>query len=47
LAREVVALRLAIEEVATKDFVRDEVQKVLEEILAELRDGKKPPKKAK
>lgn len=47
LAREVVALRLAIEEVATKDFVRDEVQKVLEEILAELREGKKPPKKAK
>jgi len=47
LAREVVALRLAIEEVATKDFVRDEVQKVLEEILAELREDKKPPKKAK
>ncbi len=47
LAREVVALRLAVEEVATKDFVRDEVQKVLEEILAELRENKKPPKKAK
>lgn len=47
LAREVVALRLAVEEVATRDFVRDEVQKALEEILAELREGKKPPKKAK
>jgi hypothetical protein len=42
-----VALRLAVEEVATKDFVRDEVQKALEEILAELREGKKPSKKAK
>lgn len=47
LAREVVALRLAVEEVATRDFVRDEVQKALEEILAELREGKKSPKKAK
>ena len=47
LAREVAALRLAIEEVATKDFVRDETQRVLEEILAELRENKKPTKKAK
>lgn len=47
LAREVAALRLAIEEVATKDFVRDETQRVLEEILAELRENKKPSKKAK
>ena len=42
LAREVAALRLAIEEVATKQFVRDEVQGVLEEILEELRSQKKP-----
>lgn len=47
LAREVVALRLAVEEVATKDFVRDEVRKALEEILAELRESKKSPKKTK
>lgn len=37
LAREVAALRLAIEEVATKDYVRDEVQEALREILSELR----------
>lgn len=37
LAREVVALRLAMDEVATKDFVRDEIRDALEEILAELK----------
>lgn len=42
LAREVAALRLAIEEVATKEFVRDEIQGVLEEILAELKSQNKP-----
>jgi uncharacterized membrane protein len=42
LAREVAALRLAIEEVATKEFVRDEIQGVLEEILQEMRQQKKP-----
>lgn len=47
LAREVVALRLAVEEVATRDFVKDEIQKALEEILTELRESKTPPKKAK
>lgn len=45
LAREVAALRLAIEEVATKDFVKDEIQASLQQILAELRDQK--PKKSK
>ena len=44
LAREVAALRLAIEEVATKEFVRDEVHAVLEEILAELREQKSSKK---
>lgn len=33
LAREVVALRLAIEELATKDFVRDELRDLLKEIV--------------
>jgi uncharacterized membrane protein len=48
LAREVAALRLAIEEVATKEFVRDEIQGVLEEILQELRQkNKNPAKKTK
>ena len=37
LAREVVALRLALDEVATKDFVRDELRSALEDILAELK----------
>jgi uncharacterized membrane protein len=45
LAREVAALRLAIEEVATKEFVRDEIQGVLEEILEEMRSQKKPATK--
>jgi uncharacterized membrane protein len=37
LAREVVALRLAMEEMATKDFVRDELRDLLKEILDERR----------
>jgi uncharacterized membrane protein len=35
LAREVVALRIAIEELATKDFVRDELRDLLKEIVDE------------
>ncbi len=38
LAREVVALRLAIEEMATKDFVRDELRDAIRDLLDELRD---------
>ena len=37
LAREVVALRIAMEEMATKDFVRDELRDLLKEILDERR----------
>jgi uncharacterized membrane protein len=37
LAREVVALRLAMSEVATKEFVRDELRDALDEILQELK----------
>ena len=40
LAREVVALRLAMEELATKDDVRDEVRDMMKELLAELREPK-------
>ena len=40
LAREVVALRQAIEEIATKDFVRDEMKDLLRDLLTELRDEK-------
>ncbi len=36
LAREVVALRLAMDELATKDFVRDELRDLLKELLEEL-----------
>jgi uncharacterized membrane protein len=42
LAREVAALRLALEELATKDEVRDEVQKAMREVLDEIK-----PRKAK
>ena len=37
LAREVVALRIAMEEMATKDFVRDELRDLLKEILDDRR----------
>ena len=47
LAREVVALRLAMEEVATKEFVRDEIKELLEELLEEIKNQNKPDDKAK
>ena len=37
LAREVVALRLAISELATKEFVRDEMRDQLRELVEEIR----------
>jgi uncharacterized membrane protein len=43
LAREVVALRLGMEELATKDFVRDEMRDLLKELLEELREDKPKP----
>jgi uncharacterized membrane protein len=46
LAREVAALRLAIEEVATRDHVRDEVRQAMAELLVEL-NKPKSSKKAK
>ena len=46
LAREVAALRLAIEDIATKDFVQDEMQQLLKQIDSRLdageNDGKNP-----
>jgi uncharacterized membrane protein len=42
LAREVAALRLALEELATRDEMRDEIQKALREVLDEAK-----PKRAK
>lgn len=44
LAREVVALRLAMEDMATKEFVKDELRDLMRELLEELRT---PAKKAK
>jgi uncharacterized membrane protein len=46
LAREVAALRLALEEVATKEQVRDEIREALAEMLDELRKPA-PRKKSK
>jgi uncharacterized membrane protein len=40
LAREVVALRIAMEEMATRDFVRDELRDLMRELLLELREDK-------
>jgi uncharacterized membrane protein len=45
LAREVAALRLALDEVATKDQVREEIKGALAELLEELRQDQKPKKK--
>ncbi|MEY3561071.1 MAG: hypothetical protein RL068_223, partial [Actinomycetota bacterium] len=45
LAREVAALRLTLEEVATKEFVRDELREMLQEILAEIQANPSKPKK--
>ncbi len=44
LAREVAALKLALDEVATKDFVKDELREVVRELLEELQTK---PKKIK
>ena len=42
LAREMAALRIALSEVATRDFVRSELRTLLEDMVAE-RDGDKDP----
>jgi len=44
LAREVAALKLALDEVATKDFVKDELREVVRELMEELQIK---PKKTK
>jgi len=45
LAREVAALRLALEEVATKDQVREEIRAALADMMEELKPAAKPKKK--
>ncbi len=45
LAREVVALRLAMEQLATKDFVRDELRELMRELVEKLREEPKNKKK--
>jgi len=47
LAREVVALRLALEEVATKDFVRDELKDMLKQLTAEINNDESSKKRTK
>ena len=48
LAREVVALRLAMEDMATKEFVKDELRDLMRELVEELKDSKpKSTKKTK
>jgi uncharacterized membrane protein len=42
LAREVVALRIAMEEMPTKEFVKDELRDLMRELLEELQPKKKP-----
>ena len=37
LTREIAALRAQVQQVATRDFVRDEIQELLEELLAEIK----------
>ena len=47
LAREVVALRLALDEMATRDFVRDELRDLLNEFKAELSASQNQPTPSK
>ncbi|MFM5952570.1 MAG: DUF1003 domain-containing protein [Micrococcales bacterium] len=44
LAREVVALRLAMEEMATKEFVKDELRDLMRELVEELKAPAKASK---
>jgi uncharacterized membrane protein len=46
LAREVVALRISIEELATRDFVKDELRDSMAQLLSQLQ-GTQAIKKAK
>jgi uncharacterized membrane protein len=43
LTREIAGLRLAISEVATRDFLRSELQQMLRELEGHQRDGDAPP----
>jgi uncharacterized membrane protein len=43
LAREVAALRIALRDVATRDFVRSELRDLVEELAAELREASAVP----
>jgi uncharacterized membrane protein len=47
LAREVAALALAVDEVATRDFVRDEIREAMKDLLEQLREDQKPRKQSK
>jgi uncharacterized membrane protein len=47
LAREVAALALAVDEVATRDFVRDEIREAMKDLLEQLREDQKPGEQSK
>jgi len=47
LTRELAALRIALREVATRDFVRSELRSVLEELLEEDREQQRPVRKSR
>jgi uncharacterized membrane protein len=42
LAREIASLRIALSEVATRDFVRSELRNLLEELAERAEDGDEP-----
>ena len=46
LTREVAEVRLALGEVATRDFLRSELRDLLEELLEELKDAPVVPQRA-
>jgi uncharacterized membrane protein len=47
LTRELAALRIALREVATRDFVRSELRSVLEELLEEDREPQRPVRRSR
>ncbi|ACQ81159.1 protein of unknown function DUF1003 [Beutenbergia cavernae DSM 12333] len=47
LAREMASLRMALADVATRDFVRSEMRNLLEELLDERSDGAREPAAAR
>ncbi len=47
LAREIASLRIALSEVATRDFVRSELRNLLEELAERAEDDDEPERRAR